>query len=314
MKSNGYPTYHLANVVDDHLMRVTHVLRGEEWLSSSAQHMHLYHAFGWDAPKFAHTPLLVNPDRSKLSKRQGDLHIAELQRAGVLPEALINFVAFLGWSSPGLQSEVFTGVDDIAASFTLDAVTRGPAAVDLRKLWYLNKQHQTTLTPQSPSLATVTDQLLPQMELRYGSDGCTETLTRDYLSRVLLSGAGTYEKMAATLDCEYFWKEPTWSDPDAVSAAAKHAAAGRFAYIPALCRALEAVPTDDFTSDRVKAALAVAATEAGCKPGALQPLLRYCLTGNNNSGPPMLKVMEVVGKRRSLARLRAAPTSADDKG
>ena len=107
LKTSGFPTYHLANVVDDRLMGITHVMRGEEWLASTAKHLHLYRAFGWDPPAFAHIPLLVNTDRSKLSKRQGDLRVEALRAAGVLPSALVNFVAFLGWSSPNLQAELY---------------------------------------------------------------------------------------------------------------------------------------------------------------------------------------------------------------
>ena len=100
LKSDGYPTYHLANVVDDHLMGITHVIRGEEWLSSTPKHVLLYHFFGWDLPVFAHLPLLLNADKSKLSKRQGDVSVEDYRLKGYLPEALVNFVALLGWN-PG---------------------------------------------------------------------------------------------------------------------------------------------------------------------------------------------------------------------
>ncbi|OGU35790.1 MAG: glutamate--tRNA ligase, partial [Ignavibacteria bacterium GWA2_36_19] len=99
IKSDGYPTYHLANVVDDHLMKITHVIRGEEWISSTPKHVLLYDAFGWERPTFAHLPLLLNPDRSKLSKRQGDVAVEEYRDKGYLKEALINFVALLGWNA-----------------------------------------------------------------------------------------------------------------------------------------------------------------------------------------------------------------------
>ncbi len=98
LKSDGYPTYHLANVVDDHLMGITHVIRGEEWLSSTPKHVILYDYFGWDKPIFAHLPLLLNPDKSKLSKRQGDVAVEDYREKGYLKEALINFVALLGWN------------------------------------------------------------------------------------------------------------------------------------------------------------------------------------------------------------------------
>jgi glutamyl-tRNA synthetase len=104
VKSDGYPTYHLAVVVDDHLMNITHVIRGEEWLSSTPKHLLLYEYFGWEMPRFAHLPLLLNPDRSKLSKRQGHVAVEDFRAMGILPEALVNFIALLGWN-PGDDRE-----------------------------------------------------------------------------------------------------------------------------------------------------------------------------------------------------------------
>jgi glutamyl-tRNA synthetase len=101
LKSDGFPTYHLANVVDDHFMRITHVIRGEEWIPSTPKHVLLYEAFGWEMPQFAHLPLLLNPDRSKLSKRHGDVAVEDFRRQGYFPEALVNFVALLGWNPTG---------------------------------------------------------------------------------------------------------------------------------------------------------------------------------------------------------------------
>ena len=107
VKSDGFPTYHLANVVDDHLMKISHVIRGEEWLSSVPKHLFLYEAFGWKPPKMCHLPLLLNPDKSKLSKRQGDVAVEDFLNKGYLPETLLNFVALLGWHAPG-NKEFYT--------------------------------------------------------------------------------------------------------------------------------------------------------------------------------------------------------------
>lgn len=112
IKSDGYPTYHLANVVDDHSMEITHVLRGEEWLSSTPKHILLYKALGWTPPLFAHLPLLLNPDGSKLSKRSGDVHVEQYIDKGYLPEALDNFVALLGWH-PNDNSEALFTMDEL---------------------------------------------------------------------------------------------------------------------------------------------------------------------------------------------------------
>jgi glutamyl-tRNA synthetase len=113
IKSDGYPTYHLANVVDDHSMRITHVLRGEEWLSSTPKHILLYKALGWTPPLFAHLPLLLNPDGSKLSKRSGDVHVEQYIAKGYLPEAIDNFVVLLGWHPSNQQNEALFTMDEL---------------------------------------------------------------------------------------------------------------------------------------------------------------------------------------------------------
>ncbi|HEV8538659.1 MAG TPA: glutamate--tRNA ligase [Bacteroidota bacterium] len=139
MKSDGYPTYHLANTVDDHLMRITHVIRGEEWLSSTPKHVLLYQSFNWQLPVFAHLPLLLNSDRSKLSKRQGDVSVEDYRAKGYLKEALINFVALLGWN-PGTEQEVFS-MDELIHQFSLDRVNKTGAIFSVEKLDWINFEH-----------------------------------------------------------------------------------------------------------------------------------------------------------------------------
>ncbi|HYQ86845.1 MAG TPA: glutamate--tRNA ligase, partial [Bacteroidota bacterium] len=139
LKSDGYPTYHLANVVDDHLMEISHVIRGEEWLPSTPKHVLLYRFFGWQAPEMAHLPLLLNPDRSKLSKRQGDVAVEEYREKGFLPEALVNFVALLGWN-PGDERELFS-LDDLVKEFSIERVGKSGAIFNIDKLVWLNSQH-----------------------------------------------------------------------------------------------------------------------------------------------------------------------------
>ncbi|MBW6515194.1 MAG: glutamate--tRNA ligase [Candidatus Cloacimonetes bacterium] len=136
IKSDGYPTYHLANVVDDHLMKISHVIRGEEWLSSTPKHIFLYDAFGWEKPKFAHLPLLLNPDKSKLSKRQGDVAVEDFLAKGYLPEALINFVALLGWHNE-TDREIFS-LMELEETFSIDRITKSGAVFDLEKLQWMN--------------------------------------------------------------------------------------------------------------------------------------------------------------------------------
>lgn len=139
IKGDGYPTYHLANVVDDHLMKITHVIRGEEWLSSTPKHILLYDFLGWEKPVFAHLPLLLNPDRSKLSKRQGDVAVEDYQKKGYLKEALINFVALLGWNAG--DDKEFYYLDELVEKFSLGRVNKAGAVFDLQKLNWLNAEH-----------------------------------------------------------------------------------------------------------------------------------------------------------------------------
>jgi glutamyl-tRNA synthetase len=141
LKSDGFPTYHLAVVVDDHFMEISHVIRGEEWLSSTPKHLLLYQYFGWQAPEFAHIPLLLNPDKSKLSKRQGDVAVEDYIRLGYTKEALINFIAFLGWN-PGDTREIFT-LEELIQDFSLERVGKSGAIFNIEKLRWLNHKWLT---------------------------------------------------------------------------------------------------------------------------------------------------------------------------
>jgi glutamyl-tRNA synthetase len=139
IKSDGFPTYHFAVVVDDHLMEITHVIRGEEWISSTPKHLQLYKYFGWEPPRFGHLSLILNPDKSKLSKRQGDVAVGDYQKKGYLPEALLNFIAFLGWN-PGDDRELFT-LDELIKEFSLEKVSKAGAVFNVEKLNWYNKEY-----------------------------------------------------------------------------------------------------------------------------------------------------------------------------
>lgn len=141
MKSDGYPTYNFANVVDDHLMNISHVLRGEEYVSSTPKYIQLYQNFGWDVPKFAHLPLLLNPDKTKLSKRQGDVAVEDYIKNGYLKEAIINFVALLGWNlGEGSTQEIFS-LQELEKVFDIKRVHKAGAVFDLKKLDWINAQY-----------------------------------------------------------------------------------------------------------------------------------------------------------------------------
>ena len=136
LKADGFPTYHLANVVDDHLMEITHVIRAEEWISSTPKHLVLYQMFGWESPRFAHLPLLRNADRSKISKRHNHTSLHWYRDEGFLPAALLNFLALLGWSHPE-EKEIFT-LEEMVEKFSFERFNKSGPIFDLEKLRWMN--------------------------------------------------------------------------------------------------------------------------------------------------------------------------------
>jgi glutamyl-tRNA synthetase len=146
MKSDGWPTYHLANVVDDHLQEITHVIRGEEWISSTPKHVALYDAMGWEKPIFAHAPVIKGPDGSKLSKRHGDTRCLDYRERGFLGSAVANFIALIGWS-PKNDQEVMT-LQEMAEAFSIDGIQPSPGVFDIQKLHWMNGVHLRALSPE----------------------------------------------------------------------------------------------------------------------------------------------------------------------
>ena len=146
IKSDGFPTYHFANVVDDYSMKISHVIRGEEWLSSFPKHLLLYKSFGWSSPKFIHLPLLLNSDKSKLSKRQGDVDAEAFLKKGYLQDAIINFIALLGWH-PNNDNEIFTR-DQLIKNFSIEKIQKSGAIFDIKKLDWMNSQYIKNLEVQ----------------------------------------------------------------------------------------------------------------------------------------------------------------------
>lgn len=169
MKSDNFPTYHLANVIDDHFMGITHVIRGEEWLPSTPKHLALYQAFGWTPPEFAHIPLLLNEDRSKLSKRQGDVAVEEYIKKGYLKEAIINFIVFLGWNpGAGETREIFT-LKELEETFSLDCVHKAGAVFNLEKLDWFNWRWQKQ--KHNEKLQTIALEIDPAAEIAEDKKG-----------------------------------------------------------------------------------------------------------------------------------------------
>lgn len=184
IKLDGLPTYHFANVVDDHLMEITHVIRGEEWITSTPKHVALYQAFGWSPPNFIHIPLLTSLQDKKLSKRQGDIGILSMRDKGILPEALTNFSALFGWSPPRPEkfkttSEIMT-LPELVEQFSLDNLTKGNAKVNDNKLYFFNKYHLASRINNPSQLSLLADEYYPHFQLVYG-----DKFTKDYVKKVI---------------------------------------------------------------------------------------------------------------------------------
>ncbi|MCH7859932.1 MAG: glutamate--tRNA ligase [Candidatus Marinimicrobia bacterium] len=283
LKGDGFPTYHLANVVDDHLMEVTHVIRGEEWLPSMPKHLLLYQAFGWEAPIFAHLPLLLNKDRSKLSKRQGHVAVEDYQTGGYLPEALVNFVALLGWHAQGNQ-EVFDR-EELTAAFELERVQKGGAIFDTDKLKWLNGQHIRRL-----SLPAFREAIAPHIDPDWD---VTETLAAAVHTKVNLL-TEVRDQLA------FFFEDPVVYDEAAREALSGSEAAG---ILSALLTRLE--QTTDFSGEWFLAEVKAMGQEFGLKGKPLWHPIRAAIAGRV-TGPDIITIVETFGLQKCRERVQAA--------
>jgi glutamyl-tRNA synthetase len=298
VKGDGFPTYHLAVVVDDHLMGITHVVRGEEWISSTPKHLLLYDWLGWERPAFAHMPLLRNTDRSKISKRKNPAaRLLWFRERGYLPEALRNFLALMGYSMPDGE-EVFT-FDEMVASFDWARVNPVGPVFDLTKLDWLNGHYIRTLT--SSDLAT---RMLPYLQ---EAALVADPPSSEELALLAAATPLVQERIALLSDAvpmlgflfvsdDAFTVEP--------EAAAKALGETGTPALTAALAALEQVPQwrADVIKEVLEAALVVG---LGLKPRHAFTPLRVAVTGRTVS-PPLFESMELLGRERSLARLRSA--------
>jgi glutamyl-tRNA synthetase len=295
IKSDGFPLYHLANVVDDHLMQITHVIRGEEWLSSTPKHVLLYGAFGWEPPKFAHLPLLLNADRSKLSKRQGDVAVEDYREKGYLPEALINFVALMGWN-PSASEEIFT-MDELIRDFDLERVNKGGAVFNREKLDWMNSEYIRRKTPEE--LLTLVRPL---------ADDRKYVASDNYLLSVIRLMQERVRTLPDFVDfASYFFVPPDFKDIDE-KYKQKHWNAEAKARLAEILPRFEAV--EKWDHDSLEAVVRTFAEERGISAGKLIHPIRLAVTGRGN-GPGLFELLAVIGKEESLRRIRAALESLD---
>jgi len=294
LKSDGYPTYHLANIVDDHLMEITHVLRADEWLSSTPRHVLLYQALGWQPPQFAHLPMILGPDRAKLSKRHGATSITEYRDLGYLPEALFNFLALLGWSLDD-KTELLTR-EEIIKHFSLERISKTAAVFNREKLDWMNGVYLRNLSMEEFTRRAVpflerdlpgevkrpldggyVRRIMPLVQERAKTLAEVPQLTQfffvdglSYETEMLLTKLGQTEALTALrVTIARLNELPDWEAP----------------FLEAVCRTL--------------------ADELELKTGVFFGLLRVAVTGRT-AAPPLFQTMEVLGRERCLQRLKAA--------
>lgn len=284
LKSDGMPTYHLANVVDDHLMEITHVIRAEEWISSTPKHVVLYRAFGWEPPTFIHMPLLRNKDKSKISKRKNPVSLDYYQAAGYLPEAIVNFLGRLGWSMPD-EREQFSLADMIEA-FSFDRVSQGGPIFDMDKLNWLNGLYIRDLSP-----AGLVERLQQWL------------VNPDYLNKIaplLHKRVDRLEQFMA--QATYFFADDFAPDAEALIPKKRERKETRKALTEAANR-IDAVQT--WEHEALEETLRALCEELGWKARELFMSLRLAITGRKAT-PPLFETMAVLGKARCQARVRAA--------
>ncbi len=285
-RSDGSYVFHFVNVVDDLEMKITHVIRGEDHLMNTPKHLQLIEAFGGQAPQYAHIPLILNPDGSKMSKRDAGASVGDYPKQGFLAAAVVNFIALLGWN-PKTKEEIFT-LPQLAERFSLEGVNRSPARFDLEKCKWMNQQHLAAM-----SVAEFTAAALPFVE-----------------AEALLIPADPLPIMAVVKDkvrvlaevpkaVEFFLTDEFAVDEEAVAKARTNASVNGL--LASLADAFEKV--ESWSGEAAKLALEETATAAGAKPGQLMFPLRVALTGRPH-GPDLGEVLRLLGRERCVRRVR----------
>jgi len=287
LRSDGTPTYHMSVVVDDIDMRVTHVIRGEDHLSNTPKHIPLFQALGGEVPTFAHLPLILGPDKKRLSKRYGATSVEEFRNEGILPQALYNFLALLGWN-PGDEREVMSREEMIAA-FSVDRLNDSPAVFDREKLWWMNGQYMARLS---------LDELWPHLEPFIEQAGLADADRGRLMAALELHRlrARTLKELAEQV-LPYFRDELAY-DP---AACAKFLKDGELpAHLEALQERYGALP--EFTKEALEAELRSLAEQKGIKPAVLIHPTRMALSAATG-GPPLFDLVEMVGRDATGRRM-----------
>ncbi len=294
LKSDGYPTYHLANVVDDHLMAISHVLRADEWLASTPRHVLLYEALDYQPPLFAHLPMILGPDRSKLSKRHGAVSILDYREQGYPPEAVINFLALLGWSLDD-RTEIISR-EQLVRDFSLERIAKTGAIFNIDKLNWMSGVYIRQLNAEE-----FLQRVLPFLEAGL-PQGIKRPLSTEYVQQIApliqerittLGEAAEYAEFFFVQELEY---DPALLTADVTAEAALEA-------LQAADKRLQRL--DSFDASSLEGLLRPLASELGLKTGEFFGLLRVATTGRT-AAPPLFQTMAILGKERCLKRIEAA--------
>lgn len=293
IKSDGFPTYHMASVVDDHLMEITHVLRGDEWIASTPRHVLIYEAFGWTPPAFAHLPVILSPDGGKLSKRKGAASVMDYKRAGFLPEALFNFLALLGWA-PGDSREKMS-IDELIESFALEQVSPKASVFDEKKLEWMNGLYLAERSSES---------LAPQIIPFFKEKGWVDPQTTDndpYVLRIIdLMKVRSKRVTDMAESCIYFFKDPINYEEKALK---KHFTSNGIEILTTIQNTLSGM--DNFTSQDIDKKFHEISEKSNISAGKLIHPTRLAVSGVS-FGPGLFELLEVLGKETVTRRIITA--------
>lgn len=290
IKSDGYPTYNFANVIDDHLMGITHVVRGNEYLSSAPKYNRLYEAFGWEIPKYIHCPLITNEDHQKLSKRCGHSSYEDLLDQGFLTEAIVNFVALLGWS-PSSDNEIFS-LEELVKEFDYHRISKSPAVFDMVKLRWMNGEYMKKMD----------DDKFYEMALPYLKEVITKDLDFHKIAAMVKTRIEVFPDIKDHVD--FFEKVPEYETSMYVHKKMKTNEETSLQVLREVQPLLEA--QEDFSNDALFEMLSAYAKEHGYKVGYVMWPIRTALSGKQMTPAGATEILEVLGKEESLVRIQAA--------
>lgn len=288
LKSDNYPTYNFANVVDDHLMDITHVVRGSEYLSSAPKYNLLYEAFGWEIPTYVHLPLIVKPDGSKISKRKGDATFEDLLRDGFLVEAILNCIALLGWS-PNTNQEIFS-LSDLEKIFSIDRISKSPSAFDMAKLRWFNAEYIRALTPEA----------FHRMALPWLKEAVKPGLPLEPISRILQPRIEVLSDIPGKVG--FLNQLEEYSLDIYVHKKMKTTLENSLVNLSAALPVLESLP--DWTVQCLHDSLMALVTDCGIKNGQMLWPIRTALSGWEVTPGGAMEIADILGKEESLRRIR----------